>query len=215
MAARSSATVAGSQYQRAARATAGAAAARPGPELLDPDGDAGIEAHDGGRGHRAVGAPVEDPVLAHGQPADVELAVLLEGDFALEAAPGGLDDDGVPGLGDAGDVAGGGLRERRGRGREQQQERDGDGTDGVHCAGCSRSALALVLVSAAATAPVQPQLWPSFCCCSHSCSCAKYSSTAEASICSPPVSSFSVFCQGWCEPCSSMARNFSPAALLP
>src|SRR5690606_21373666 len=66
-----------------------------------------------------------------------------------------------------------------------------------------------------APVPVQPQLWPSFCCCSHSCSGAKYSSTAEASIRSPPVSSLSVCCQGWCEPCSSMARNFSPAALLP
>ncbi len=50
----------------------------------------------------------------------------------------------------------------------------------------------------------QPQLWPSFCSFSQACSGAKYSSTAEASIFSPPVSSFMVFCHGWLAPLPSI-----------
>lgn len=61
----------------------------------------------------------------------------------------------------------------------------------------------------------QPQVWPSFCCFSHSCSGAKYSSTALASIFSVPVSSFSVACHGWLAPFSSIAQKRWPATLLP
>src|SRR5690606_34914719 len=61
----------------------------------------------------------------------------------------------------------------------------------------------------------QPQVWPSFWAVSHCCRGAKYSSTAEASICSPPVSSCRVCCQGWLAPWASMAWNFLPASALP
>src|SRR5690606_7857633 len=64
-------------------------------------------------------------------------------------------------------------------------------------------------------AACQPQVLPSFCSTSHSCSGAKYSSTADASMVSPPVSSFSVCCQGWLLPLESIAQNFSPAAWSP
>src|SRR5690606_19873376 len=69
--------------------------------------------------------------------------------------------------------------------------------------------------AAAAAGACQPQLRPSFCCLSHSCSGEKYSSTAEASICSVPVSSFIVCCQGWLLPRESIAQNLPPPALLP
>src|SRR5690606_26293453 len=72
-----------------------------------------------------------------------------------------------------------------------------------------------VAPAGAAAAACHPQVLPSFCSTSHSCSGAKYSSTAEASIVSPPLSSFSVCCQGWLLPLDSIAQNFSPAALLP
>src|SRR5690606_20981439 len=69
--------------------------------------------------------------------------------------------------------------------------------------------------AAAVCGTCQPQACPSFCCLSHSCSGAKYSSTAAPSICSLPVSSFIVACHGWLAPLSSIAQNFCPATLLP
>ena len=60
-----------------------------------------------------------------------------------------------------------------------------------------------------------PHVCPSFCCFSHACNGAKYSSTADASICSLPLSSFSVCYHGWLAPLLSIARYFWPAALLP
>src|SRR4249919_15435 len=69
--------------------------------------------------------------------------------------------------------------------------------------------------AALAASAFQPQVLPSFCCFSHACSGEKYSSTAEASIFSLPVSSFSVCCHGWLAPLLSIAWYFAPAALLP
>ena len=57
-----------------------------------------------------------------------------------------------------------------------------------------------VVFQPAATVPSQPHCLPLFCVSSQPCSGAKYSSTAEPSSCSPPVSSFSVFGHGWLEP---------------
>ena len=70
-------------------------------------------------------------------------------------------------------------------------------------------------VAAAPPDGFQPQALPAFCCFSQACNGAKYSSTALASIFSPPVSSFMVFCHGWLAPLDSIAEYFSPAALLP
>ena len=53
---------------------------------------------------------------------------------------------------------------------------------------------------------VQPHCLPAFCCFSQVCSGAKYSSTAEASIFSPPVSSFMVCCHGWLAPLDNIAQ---------
>src|SRR3546814_156278 len=91
-----------------------------------------------------------------------------------------------------------------------------------HVASASASGAASVFFAASSAVPgpacgagaCQPQAWPSFCCLSHSCSGAKYSSTAEPSICSLPVSSFIVSCHGWLAPLSSIAQNFCPATLL-
>src|SRR5690606_36303091 len=79
----------------------------------------------------------------------------------------------------------------------------------------STAAPSTVPAAACAAGTCQPQDWPSFCCSSHSCRGAKYSSTAEPSICPLPVSSFIVSCHGWLAPLSSIAQNFCPATLLP
>jgi hypothetical protein len=61
----------------------------------------------------------------------------------------------------------------------------------------------------------QPHMRPSFCCLSHACKGAKYSSIAAASMRSLPVICLRVCCQGWLAPVASIAWNFRPAALLP
>jgi hypothetical protein len=61
----------------------------------------------------------------------------------------------------------------------------------------------------------QPQVRPSFCFFSHSCSGAKYSSMAVASICRSPVTSASASGQGRDAPSAIIAWSFCPASLLP
>ena len=53
-----------------------------------------------------------------------------------------------------------------------------------------------------------PQVLPSLFCFSHLSSGPENYSNAPASALSLPVSSFSVACQGWLEPFSSIAQNF-------